>query len=304
MTKPAMRKYTLKDFERAFPDEDACLEWIRQQRWPERIECPSCHRENKFHRLRNRKVYCCDYCGHMLSPTAGTILHKSSTSLRSWFYAIFQMAQTRTGVSAAQLQRELGVTYKTAWRMFTQIRKLMKENGLVLFDKVEVDETYVGGKDANRHANKRSGKSGRGAGGKTVVAGMAQRGGKAIAVVVPNAQASTLLPLIARHVRNDEGTTIYSDELPSYNRVIDLGYQHEVVNHAAKVYVSSGAHTNSIENLWSHVKRGINGVHHSVSAKYLQNYLDSYVYRFNHRNDVAPMFESLLQIVPSTGPST
>jgi transposase-like protein len=238
----------------------------------------------------------------MLSPTAGTILHKSSTPLKQWFYAIFLMAQTRTGISAAQLQRELGVTYKTAWRMFTQIRKLMGDNGIQLFDKVEVDETYIGGKDSNRHANRRSGKRGRGAGGKTVVAGIAQRGGRAIAVVVPNAQASTLLPFIAGHVRNDEGTMIYTDELPSYNRVIDLGYKHEVVNHAAKQYVASGtdAHTNSIEDLWSHVKRGINGVHHSVSAKYLQRYLDSYLYRFNHRFDETPMFEGLLSRVPST----
>src|SRR3990172_8719052 len=148
MTKPVMRKYTLKDFETAFPDNDASLEWIRQKRWPERIECPTCHNVNKFHRVRNRKVYECDRCGYQLSPTAGTILHKSSTPLRYWFYALFVMASTRTGISAKQLERELGVTYKTAWRMFTQIRKLMDEGVSPLTGKVEADETYIGGGNA------------------------------------------------------------------------------------------------------------------------------------------------------------
>lgn len=295
-----MRKYTLKQFETQFSDEDACLEWLRQQRWPERIECPSCHKESLFHRVRTRKVYECDTCGYQLSPTAGTILHKSSTPLRYWFYALYIMAQTRTGISAKQLERELGVTYKTAWRMFTQIRKLMTEHGLKLFDAIEVDESYFGGKDRNRHASKRSGLRGRGAGGKTVVIGMVQRGGKAIAKVAPSVRSSTLIPFIRDNVTSSTGNTIYTDELPSYNRVVDLGFKHRTVEHAAEVYVSSEAHTNNIENLWSNIKRGIGGVHHSVSPAYLQLYLDSYVFRFNHRADEAPMFETLLGRVPST----
>lgn len=298
-----MKKYTIKQFNEQFPTEDDCLEWLRQKRFPKMIECPSCEKPNKFHRVTGRKVYECSFCGHQISPTAGTILHKSRTPLKSWFYTIFVMASTRTGVSAKHIERELGVTYKTAWRMCNQIRKMMNETGIELFDHVEVDETYIGGKDKNRHANKKSGQRGRGAGGKTVVVGMIERGGKAIAKVTPDAKKSTIFPMILENVPNPD-TTIYTDEYSTYDNVSKLGYAHKVVQHAAKVYASSEAHTNSIENFWSHVKRGIDGAHHSVSPKYLQGYVDSYLYRFNHRDDETPMFEGLLNRVSSTVPST
>ena len=176
-----MLKYTKKMFDQDFPTDDACLDWLRHRRWPERIDCPSCQKASKFHRVRTRKVYECDRCGHQLSPTADTILHKSRTSLRDWFYAVFLMANTRTGISAKQLERELGVTYKTAWRMFTQIRKMMAQGGGPLFGQVEVDETYIGGK--------RPGKRGRGAAGKTIAAGLVERGGRAIVQITPDVKA-------------------------------------------------------------------------------------------------------------------
>jgi transposase-like protein len=295
-----MQRYTIAQFNTDFPTEDACLEFIRSKRYPERIECPKCGKANKFHRVTGRKVYECDYCGYQLSPTAGTILHKSSTSLRSWFYAIFLMAQTRTGISAKQLERELGVTYKTAWRMFTQIRKLMGEHGLSFFGDIEADETYIGGQDKNRHANKKFGSRGRGKTGKTIVIGMVERGGKAVTKVAPDASAKTLVPFIQEHAPEPSNTTMYTDEHTGYLHLKSLGYDHRTVDHAAKQYVSSGAHTNGMENLWSNIKRGINGVHHSVSPEYLSLYLDSYVFRFNHRDDSAPMFQTLLGRVPAT----
>jgi len=281
-----MKTYSMKDFNQQFPDENACLEWLRQHRFPKLIPCPVCKQPRLFHRVSNRKVYECDRCGYQISPTAGTILHKSPTSLRSWFYAAFLMSSTRTGISAKQLQRELGVTYKTAWRMFTQIRKLMAEGVNPLSGQVEVDETYIGGK--------RPGTRGRGAAGKTVVIGLAERNGNAIAKVVPDVKAGTLLPMIIKNVSNDN-TTVFTDELPSYNKVAKLGYAHEVVQHAAKQYVSGNAHVNTVESLWSTIKRGIDGVNHSVSPLYLQSYLDSYLFRYNHRKDEQPMFVSLLE---------
>jgi transposase-like protein len=219
-----------------------------------------------------------------VAPTSGTIFHKSDTPLRSWFHAIFLMSSTKTGISAKQLQRELGVTYKTAWRMFKQIRKLMAENINPLIGQVEVDETYIGGKHAGRR--------GRGASGKTAVIGLTERNGKAIAKIVPDVKARTLLPMIWKRVARD--STIFTDELPSYNLIAKLGYGHEVVQHAAKQYVRGIAHVNTIESLWSTIKRGIDGVNHSVSPIYLQSYLDSYIYRYNHRKDEAPLFLSLL----------
>ncbi len=292
-----MQKYTKRQFDTHFSDEDTCLDWLRHKRWPERIDCPSCSKSSKFHRVRSRKVYECDYCGYQLSPTAGTILHKSSTPLRDWFYAVYLMASTRTGISAKQLERELGVTYKTAWRMFTQIRKLMDEDIDPLDGQVEVDETYIGGKDKNRHAVRRSGRRGRGAGGKTIVIGAVQRKGKIVAEVAPDVKATTTMPFITSKVMPK--STVFTDELGSYRGVGTAGYVHERVHHAARVYVSGTAHTNTIEGFWSLVKRGIGGVNHVVGHNHLQSYLDSYAFRWNHRDDQTPMFVSLLNRIPS-----
>jgi transposase-like protein len=166
------------------------------------------------------------------------------------------MSSTKTGISAKQLQRELGVTYKTAWRMFKEVRKLMAEDVNPLSGQVEVDETYIGGK--------RQGKRGRGASGKSVVMGMVERNGNAIARVVPDVRARTLLPMIEANVARQNKTIVFTDELPSYNRVEVLGYAHEIVQHSAKQYVRGIAHVNTVESLWSTIKRGIDGVNHSV----------------------------------------
>lgn len=286
-----MKTYTIKDFEKQFPSDDTCLDFLKNSRWPKGIFCEKCQKVTTHYRITNRKVYSCEFCGSHISPTAGTIFHKSATPLRYWFHAIFLMASTKTGISAKQLQRELGVTYKTAWRMFKEIRKLMAEDVNPLTGQVEVDETYIGGK--------RPGTRGRGAAGKTVVMGLTERNGNAIVKVVPNVKAMTLLPMITKNISNENNTTIFTDELPSYNQVAKLGYAHEVVQHAAKQYVVGNAHVNTVESLWSTIKRGIDGVNHSVSPLYLQSYLDSYIFRYNHRKDDQPMFQSLLERIPS-----
>lgn len=284
-----MNTYSIKDFEKQFPNDDACLEFLKNARYPQGIFCDNCQKITIHYRIANRKAYCCEFCGHTISPTAGTIFHKSDTPLRSWFHAIFLMASTKTGISAKQLQRELRVTYKTAWRIFNQVRKLMAEDVNLLNGHVEVDETYIGGK--------RQGKRGRGASGKAIVMGMVERNGKAITKVIPDAKSHTLLPMIEKRVAKENKTIIYTDEFPSYNSVEKLGYGHEIVQHCAKQYVCGTAHTNTIEALWSTIKRGIDGVNHSVSPLYLQSYLDSYVYRYNHRKDETPMFVLLLNRV-------
>ena len=253
--------------------------------YPDGISCRQCGEVTRHYRLSDRKAYSCQECRTQVYPLAGTIFAKSSTPLKSWFYAMYLMASTRTGISAKQLECELGVTYKTALRMFRQIRDLMKEGNSPLFGEVEVDETYVGGKH--------SGKRGRGAEGKTVVVGMVERKGNARVVVTPDVKAKTLLPIIQEHIPTAEGTVIYTDELHSYDRLASLGYAHARVLHSAKKYVAGNAHVNNIEGLWSNIKRGIDGVNHAVSPKYLQGYLDNYVFRRNHRNDEQPMFVTL-----------
>jgi transposase-like protein len=284
-----MQKYTKAMFDKRFPDDNACLEFLKNARWPNGITCTKCQDITKHYRIRAKKAYGCEFCGTLVSPTADTIFHKSPTPLRDWFYAIFLMANTRMGISAMHLKRELGVTYKTAWRMFTQIRKLTANDAGNLFGQIEVDETYIGGK--------RPGKRGRGAAGKTIAVGLVERKGNAVVIVTNDVKARTLLPIIREHIPTAEGTTIFTDEMSSYHRLSHLGFNHETVNHAAKEYVNGTAHTNNVEGLWSIVKNGITGANRHVSPQHLQSYLDAYVFRYNHRNGDAPIFGLMMNQV-------
>jgi transposase-like protein len=212
------------------------------------------------------------------------------------------MAQTRCGISAKQLERDLGVTYKTAWRMFHLIRNELMEQSDddPLSGDVELDETYVGGKVRGREvrAMARTGLSPMQAGQaaarakKTTVFGMVERGGKVAAYVAPQQFQETAFRHIEARVLPE--ASIYTDEAAAYTSLGEKGYQHRRIHHAAKVYVEGDVHTNTIEGFWSLVKRGIGGTHHAVSAKYLQGYLNEYAWRYNHRNDPAGMFELLL----------
>jgi transposase len=281
-----VQKYTIRDFEREFPDDDVCLEWLKNHLSPNGNFCKNCQRITKHHRMSSRRSYSCDHCGNHVHPTAGTIYHKSSTPLRLWFYAIYLMASTRCGIAAKQLQRELGVTYKTAWRMFSQIRKMLAEDRGPFSGEVEVDETYVGGRRSG-------GKRGRGAPGKTIVAGVAQRGSAMAGHVVPNVRKATMEPVIEATVA--KGATVYTDELASYNGLVAKGYEHAAVNHSAGIYAEGRAHTNTVEGFGSLLKGGLRGVYRSVSPKYLQSYVDEYASRYSHRKDSDPMFMTFLR---------
>ncbi len=194
------------------------------------------------------------------------------------------MASTRCGISAKQIQRETGVTYKTAWRMFKQVRTLLAETNPIFTGEVEIDETYIGGA--------RHGTRGRGAQGKTPVVGIVQRQGKVMTKVVPNAKRSTVTPIINKNIAKK--TIIYTDEFPTYDHLTYIGFNHQRINHRAKQYVRGQVHVNNIEGFWSQIKRGINGVYHSISPKYLQSYLNEYAFRYNHRFDETSMFDLFL----------
>ncbi|MGH9775960.1 MAG: IS1595 family transposase [Candidatus Acidiferrales bacterium] len=295
---PKELRYTVRDFDAQFPNDDACLEFLKQQQFPNgTVYCAKCKQERKHYRVTGRPAYACDHCGKMISPMAGTIFEKSSTPLRTWFYAIYLMSSTRCGISAKQIQRETGVTYKTAWRMFRQIRTLLSDGDLQLEGPtVEVDETYWGGV-------RKYGRGRRIFGNKTPIVGIVQRQGKVVAKVIKNAGANHLLGAIRKHIV--PGSTIYTDEWKGYRRIPNMrdadgkpaNFTHFKIRHKWGHYVKDGhIHTNSVEGFWSLVKRGINGVYHSVSPEYLQSYLDEFTFRYNRRHDGNLQFRAILKL--------
>jgi transposase-like protein len=291
-------QYTLMEFMREFPNDDACLEWLWRNRYSEdgtHADCPKCKQTREFARYstsQQRQSWTCTACGHHLHPTADTIFHKSSTSLHLWFYAMYLMTSTRCGISAKQLERELGVTYKTAWRMAHLIRtRLMKQDAGPFegSEPIEMDETYVGGR--YRYPGW-GGKRGRGTH-KTAVFGMVQRKGRLVAVKVRDTTRDTLY----RHVEERvlPASTVYTDEYPVYNTLSgERKVEHRRIPHAERIYVSGDVHTNTIEGFWSLVKNGLRGVFHGVSRKHLQGYLNEYAWRYNQRFEERDRFQLLL----------
>lgn len=297
---PKPLRFTLQQFSEKFPDDEACLEYLKEKRYPSGVTyCEKCGQERKHHRVSGRPAYACDYCGKMISPMAGTIFEKSTTSLRTWFYAMYLMGSTRCGISAKQIQRETGVTYKTAWRMFKQIRSLLSDGDLRLEGPtVEIDEMYFGGKRKGKH-----GRPMRGDKKKTPVVAIVQRKGRVVAKVMPDLRSAKVLRVIRDHVTS--GSTIYTDEYSIYDRIGRMQakdgklarFNHKRIRHASGIYVMGDIHTNSVEGLWSLIKRGIGGVYHSVSPEYLQTYLDEYTFRYNRRYEGNQQFNAILERV-------
>jgi transposase-like protein/predicted RNA-binding Zn-ribbon protein involved in translation (DUF1610 family) len=287
--------FSVREFFQRFPDEDACLNHIMAVRYGgTRFECSACGKEASHHKLAKRRTYVCAACGHHVNPTAGTILHDTRTPLVSWFYAMYLFCTTRHGVSGKELQRQLGVTYKTAYRIGQQIRELtMKAQGFdaLLSGHVELDEAYVGGRRSG-------GKRGRGAPGKTIVMGLAERGGAMKAVVIPNVKKDTLRDVVLENV--EPGTTVSTDELYSYNLLTGDGYQHGAVKHGRKEYAfydyrtGSNHHVNTVEGFWRLFKASIRSTHVQVSAKHMQRYLSEFTFRATNRDRVNGMFDLLV----------
>lgn len=294
---PKHLRYTIRDFNRQFPNDEACLEHLKEQRFPQGIvHCDKCGVERKHHRVTGRPAWACDYCGSMISPMEGTIFHKSSTPLKTWFYAMYLMSSTRCGISAKQIQRETGVTYKTAWRIFKQVRSLLSDGDDVKLEgpTVEIDEMYFGGVQKYGRGRRLRGDTN-----KVPVVAIVQRHGKVLAKVVPQVNQRSLNAIVKKHVV--PGSVIYTDEFGGYRRIgflrdkdgNHLNFRHRTINHSRE-YVHGDIHTNSVEGLWSLIKRGISGVYHSVSPEYLQTYLNEYCFRYNRRFDGNLQFKSVL----------
>ena len=283
-------KFTVRDFFNRYPDEDACLDHIMNVRYGMRHTCASCGTvDATFHRVTGRRAYACAHCGAHLYPCAGTIFEDSQTKLQLWFYAIFLFVTTRHGVSGKELQRQLGVTYKTAWRMGHKIRELAGKADFhaKLVGHVEVDETYVGGRQP--------GTRGRGAKGKTIVVGMKQRDGAIKTQVVENVRKVSLQPVVEANV--EAGSVVSTDELRSYNLLMPRGYKHGTVQHGAGQYVNGIHHVNSVEGFWKLFKDSVKSTHIHISRKYAERYLGEFTFRSNHREMGNAMFDLLIAAV-------
>jgi transposase-like protein len=293
------------EFMRRYPDDAACLDRLWRKRFApdgHHARCPKCERTRKFHRTKTRASYTCDSCGHHIHPMKGTIFEKSTTSLQLWFYAAYLMTSTRCGISAKQLEREIGVHYQTAHRMMKKIRtELMKDDGEQLRGDVEIDETSVGGRTRRPHGHgrgiaigpdRRKGSKQRMKDNPTVL-GMVERGGRIRFRVIASRYGAPLSSEVMANV--NPASIIFTDEWGSYRPLSGYFLDHSVVNHSAGEYVRGDAYTNTIEGAFGNMKTGMRGVYKKVSPHYLQSYLDEYSWRSNAKLVDEPLFEQLLE---------
>lgn len=265
----------------SFPDEQTCIKHLEELRWRGCVISPF-DPTSKVYKCKNNQ-YKCVKTGKYFNVKTHTLFDSTKISLQKWFLAIWLVCGHKKGISSVQLAKDINVTQKTAWFMLHRIRKCFGiENNNDLDNDVELDETYVGGKNKNRHRNKKFKQSqGRSFKDKTPVLGMLERGGKVNAVVVDNVQSHTLTKEILKRVKRS--ARLHTDEWQGYSIVSRL-YNHSMVRHNVGQYVDGNVYTNTIEGFWGILKRGIIGVYHQVTRKHLQKYLDEFVFRYNTRH--------------------
>lgn len=281
----APKQPTLKEFLAEFPDDDACMEHLMRTRYGERHDCHSCGKNGRFYRVKKRKAFECEHCGYQVYPMAGTPFEKTRTSLHSWFFAMFLFCASRNGVSAKEIQRQVGVTYKTAWRMARLIREYMTAvdgdpriggEGKI----VEADKSFIGGHDKIGEDDK------------TIVLGMVERDGDIATRVLSNRREATVCGAVADRVRR--GSWIATDDATAFRPLWRHGFLHSAVNHSKKEYVRGHIHTNTIEGFWNLFKAAYRGTYIHLSAKHLPSYLGEFEFRWNLRRRAHLMLPVLL----------
>jgi transposase-like protein len=277
-----------------YGSEDKCHAYLEELRWPDGVECPRCE-SKKISRIAKRRQFDCDGCRYQFSVRVGTLFHDSKLPLWKWFLAAYMMGESKKSISANQLHRMLGVSYKTAWYLCHRIRAAMKDEGAELLSGiVEADETYIGGKQggfANRRESARHRRDN-----KTIVLGAVQRGGEVRLRIAPDVKHDTIHEFI-NDVVSDDAEAIYTDSLRSYRGLGDENTRHEWVDHSKDEWVHGQVHTNTVESVWSLFDRSVIGAYHKLSVKHLPAYLDEAAFRWNNRGNAFLFRDTILALV-------
>jgi transposase-like protein len=267
-----------------FGTEEKCRDFLEKLRWPDGVECPRCGSDS-VSRIESRKQFDCNACRYQFSVTAGTVFHDSHLPLWKWFLAIYLIGESKKGMSHKQLERTLGVSYKTAWYLGHRIRSAMEEDSPIpLRGIVEIDETWIGGKSSEPWVNK------------TMILGAVERGGKVRLRVQTGRNRAALHGMVEDTVSPD-AEAIYTDSAPVWGDLSDADTKHEKVNHHAEEWVRAQVHTNTVEGVWSLLKRSVVGTYHQLSAKHLPAYLDEVAFKFNNRANPYLFRDTVLRLI-------